>query len=335
MTELALWQRIESRLDSARPGWRRRLDGFGQIAAVEARAAGRAWSDDEVFEALLMAALSSNTDWSKIERIQAELPELFSGFSLASYAERRPREIAERFVPWFQERRAGSQSQKESLVKLIDTARMLLAHSRVHGSAESYFTNLVQRCEGDPKRAALHLGLPGKYNKYKLPAFGVALAAEALKNLGFPVAKPDRHVGRAMGSFGLVQFERWPGRNGRKAPSLSSRKSLLAVMTAVQEIATAANTPVVLVDNAIWLLCERSGAKCGLYLTNPELAALARESGVAGGPAQVIGALIDSWAEREDYGEQRETFERLIEGLDRDRLSERKLFPEELKGRSW
>ena len=331
MTGLALWQRIESRLDSAIPGWRSRVGGFDQLGAVKAREAGRVWNDDEVFEGLLLAVLSSNTDWSKIEGVQAELADLFSGFSLASYAERRPSEIAERFLPWFWERRAGSPSQKEGLIYLIGTARRLLEHSRVHGSAESYFTTLVQKLDGDPKLAALHLGLPGKYNRYKLPAFGVALAAEALKNLGFPVAKPDRHLGRTMGSFGLVRFERWPGRNGRTAPPLTSRRSLLAVMTAAQEIATAANTPVVLVDNAIWLL----GAKSGLYLTNPELAALAREGGDAGGQAEAIGALIDSWAEREDHGEQRETFERLVEGLDQDRLSERKVFPEELKGRSW
>ena len=328
MNGSALWQRIESRLDSACPGWRGRVDGFGQIGAVEARAAGRTWSDDEVFEGLVLAVLSSNTDWSKIEGVQAELADLFSGFSLASYAERRPCEVAERFLPWFLERKAGSVTLRTNLVNLIGSARMLLAHSGVHGSAESYFAALVHESGGDPKLAALHLGLPGQY---KLPTFGVALAAEALKNLGFDVAKPDRHIKRAMASFGLVHFERWPARNGRAAPSLTSRKSLLAVMTTVQEVATAANTPVVLADNAIWLLC----AKSGLYLTNPELAALARESGVAGGQADAIGALIDSWVEREDRGEQRETFERLIEGLDRDRLSERKLFPEELKGRSW
>ena len=83
------------------------------------------------------------------------------------------------------------------------------------------------------------------------------------------------------------------------------------------------------------MLCERSGAKCGLYLTNPELAEMARESGTAGGQAQAIGALIASWAEWEDHGEQRETFERLIEGIDRSRLSVRKLFPEDLMGRIW
>ena len=103
------------------------------------------------------------------------------------------------------------------------------------------------------------------------------MAAEALKNLGFDVAKPDRLVKRAVASFGLVPCANWPDRNGRAAPSFSSSKSLLAVMGAVQDIAAAAGTHVVMVDNAIWLLC----AKSGLYLSNPELADMARGNGSA------------------------------------------------------
>ena len=328
MSQPALWQRIEIRLDSSYPGWRRRADSFGQMAAVKSRATGRAWSDDEVFKALLLAVLSTNTDWSKVERVQGELADLFSGFSLGSYAERRPGEIGERVVPWFLERKAGSVSLERNLVDFIGTARKLVEHRRAHGSAESYFTSLVRRSGGDPKQAALHLGRQGEY---KLPAFGVALAAEALKNLGFDVAKPDRHLGRAMGSFGLARFGRWPGRSGRASPPLTSRTSLMAVMTAAERIATEADRPVVLVDNAIWMLCARSG----LYLTNPELAEMVGDRRMEGDQAATIGALIDSWAEQEDHGEQRETVDRLVKGLDRERLSDRKHFPGELKGKSW
>ena len=328
MSQPALWQRIESRLDSSYAGWRQRVDSFGQMAAVKSRATGRAWSDDEVFKALLMAVLSTNTDWSKVERVQGELADLFYGFSLESYAERRPGEIGERVVPWFLERKAGSVSLERNLVDFIGAARKLAEHRRAHGSAESYFTSLVRRSGGDPKQAALHLGRQGEY---KLPAFGVALAAEALKNLGFDVAKPDRHLGRAIGSFGLVRFERWSGRSGRTSPPLTSRASQLAVMTAVQQLATEAGRLVVFVDNAIWMLCARSG----LYLTNPELAEMAGDRRMEGGQAATIGALIDSWAGQEDHGEQRETVDLLVEGLDTERLSDRKLFPGELKGKSW
>lgn len=328
MTSLALWQTIESRLDSSLQGWRSRIDGLDQVSAVEARTAGREWSDEDTFRGLLLAVLSNNTDWSKIEQIKTDLSDLFSGFDLKSYAELPPGEVGDRFLPWFLERRAGSVTLERDLVNLIGTARLLTEHSRVHGTAESYFTSLVRQVDGDPKQAALRLGTR---SEHKLPAFGVALAAEALKNLGFDVAKPDRHVARSVASFGLVSFRNWPGRESRGRPSFSSRSSYLAIMRVVQDIAISAGMPVVLVDNAIWLLA----AKSGLYLTNPELSDLAHESEVHKGRAEAVGALIRSWAGMNDDGEQRETIDCLVDGLDRERLSARKLFPEELKGRSW
>ena len=271
MNRSTLWNNIESRLDSSLPGWRDRVDEFGQLAAVEDRSAGRTWSDDEVFKGLLMAVLSSNTDWSRIVSVQAGLANLFSGFSLQWYAGRSSADIGDRFVPWFQDRSAGSMTLKRDLTNLIVTAQLLLNHE----TADSYFTSLLDRCGGDPKQAALRLGRPGKD---KLPAFGVHLAAEALKNLGFDVAKPDRHVMRAIASFGLVRFDQWEetrdAGSGRQPPASTPREQLLAVMAAVEEIANAADESFTLVDNAIWLLC----AKSGLHLTNQELAAIAHES---------------------------------------------------------
>ena len=45
--------------------------------------------------------------------------------------------------------------------------------------------------------------------------------------------------------------------------------------------------------------------------------------------------LVQSWIDEGDTDEQRETLEYLIQVLDEDRLSDRKLFPKELKGKSW
>jgi hypothetical protein len=45
--------------------------------------------------------------------------------------------------------------------------------------------------------------------------------------------------------------------------------------------------------------------------------------------------LLQSWIDDEDDKEQQETGLYLIHALDDDRLSERKLFPSELKGITW
>lgn len=45
--------------------------------------------------------------------------------------------------------------------------------------------------------------------------------------------------------------------------------------------------------------------------------------------------VLDSWLDEDDVHEQESTGEFLIKALDEDRLSERKLFPPEMKGVSW
>jgi len=45
--------------------------------------------------------------------------------------------------------------------------------------------------------------------------------------------------------------------------------------------------------------------------------------------------LLQSWMDEEEGEEQQETGEYLIQALDEDRLSERQLFPIELKGVTW
>jgi len=46
-------------------------------------------------------------------------------------------------------------------------------------------------------------------------------------------------------------------------------------------------------------------------------------------------SLLQSWIDEADPREQKETGDFLIKALDADRLSDRKLFPPELKGVTW
>lgn len=277
MNHCILWGNIEACLDSRWTRWRERVISFGQVGAVKRRSCGEAWSDHKVFEALLLAVLSNNTLWSRVEKVTDQLPDLFDGFSLKAYKNHSDGEIENSFVNWFKERKAGTRELRRSLRNLRRAARILSSYSDRHGMADGYFTSLVRECDGDPKQAALCLGGQGPFD-YKLPSLGVPLAAEALKNLGFDVAKPDRHMKRAVGSFGLVRFKRWDRALGRGYPEARSTEELLAVMTAVEQIAAAAKETVVFVDNAIWLLCAEDGAKYGLHLTNEQLAQIASEA---------------------------------------------------------
>ncbi|MBO3461107.1 hypothetical protein G7B40_024220 [Aetokthonos hydrillicola Thurmond2011] len=48
-----------------------------------------------------------------------------------------------------------------------------------------------------------------------------------------------------------------------------------------------------------------------------------------------LANLLESWLDEDDAQEQKHTGEYLIQALDEDRLSDRKLFPLEMKGVSW
>lgn len=323
-TDNILWQNIQRRLDNSPLAWRERIAGFGQMAARDRRASGRTWTDQEVFEALVLAVLSSNADWSKVESVLPELSTLFHRFDPADYATLSDTHVETEFVPWFVARKAGSMTLKRNLVYLIQAARKLERYSRTHGSADSYFTAIVHRSQGDPKRAALLLGSDPSY---KLPSIGVPLAAETLRNLGYDVAKPDRHIMRAVGCFGLADFGVWSAdeslRSGTKAPNPSCARQM-AAMTAVEELAHNVQEQVILVDTAIWLLC----AKSGLNLSNADLAQFASTT------TDGLAALIESWMQ-EDPTEQHETFDHLVRGLNENRRGGREMFPTALKGKTW
>jgi hypothetical protein len=266
-----LWHAIQQRLDRSLPSWREMIENLGQVAAVERRETGTRWSDDEVFEALLRAVLSNNTDWAKVEGVLPELRDAFSGFSLAIYAETTEEEVKQRLVPWFKSRKAGSMTLRRSLLGLTKTARLLLDWSASHGFAEHYFLDVIASCGGDPNLAALAIGRSG--SSKKLPALGVPIAAESLRNMGFDLSKPDRHVCRAVGSFELVQFQIWPDRTGTKAPAAGAGE-MLDTMKVVEALACRVGTRPTFLDNAIWLTCSRMG----FHLGNAELAAMASDT---------------------------------------------------------
>lgn len=264
---VGLWMQICKTLDSGLPNWRTRIMQAGQVSAVEAREKGHCFSDNEIFEGIVKAILSNSTDWSKMERILPELYDLFHDFDLNYYSTLKDHQINDIFIPWFLKRSAGSMTMKRSLIDLITTARKLFEFSQRTGSLEKYFSFLLKMTGNDAMNLVCAIGSPN--SKHKLPALGIPIAAEAMKNIGFDVAKPDRHVNRAVGCFKLIRFSSWSDRSATKPP-IPKENELIEVMKVVASFASSVGVRVSFLDNAIWLLC----AKSGLYFSNASLSKL-------------------------------------------------------------
>ena len=263
-----LWRNIQDRLNFGPFDWKERINQFGQVRAIEERKNGRIWSDQDIFEGLVRAVLSNNTDWTKVESVLSDLHALFHDFSPQYYASLSANDIEALFVPWFVARKAGSMNMEKSLTNLIGTAKKLLEWSQKHGKVDLFFIFLIEQHDHDLKDVAKQFGSTKK-GPYKLPAVGIPIAAEFMKNIGYDIAKPDRHITRAVGSFGLVKFGNWKDRKERKPPQ-ANESEMLETMIAMENFAKSVDKLVTFVDNAVWLVSSKSG----LYFTNEELSAL-------------------------------------------------------------
>lgn len=260
--QVELWRAIVKRLDSGLPEWRKSILAFKQVDAVSDRHSGRRWTDTEFFEALLLSILSNSIAWSKIETVRPDLPQWFNGYNLQWYASRSPQDLCN-IVNLFKAKKSGSLTLRKSLPNLQRAIGKLLDHARMHGSIEKYFCTL-----GTADRPDL-IALKLSDGQDKLPGLGVALAAEFLKNVGFDVGKPDRHVNRALGCFNLVHFNKWTESTEDMAKPLATRTEASKVMLVIRQLADCVNEYAAFLDNAIWLLCAEK--KSGLHLTNSNL----------------------------------------------------------------
>ena len=158
----------------------------------------------------------------------------------------------------------------DSSENLIETAKKLLEYAQTYGSLHRFFADLSNKKEGNPIYLVQAIGSPR--SMHKLPALGIPIAAEAMKNIGYDVAKPDRHINRTMGCFKLAQFSNWRDSSDRKPPPLATEREPITVMQVAARFAEVVGVRVSFLDNAIWLLC----AKSGLYFSNDSLRELAR-----------------------------------------------------------
>lgn len=265
-----IWAAMTARLDAWDPEWQKKINALGQIESLEKRRSGEEFTNNDVLEGIVKAVLSNSTDWSRVQRVLPELRNQFFNFDLAKYANATTDDIG-RIVAWFQSHKAGSMTLRQDLIRLISTAKKLSTHATAEGtSADHYFSKVLQSANGDVALATRMLGDENIAGGFKLPGLGIPLAAEAMKNIGYDVAKPDRHICRALACFGLLTFKNWKDQSGTKSPTSVSAQELFRTMRVMEYFAWSIDQPVSYVDQVLWLLC----AKQGPHASNDELIAL-------------------------------------------------------------
>ncbi|WP_137787817.1 hypothetical protein [Sphingomonas sp. 3P27F8] len=259
-----LWRSLQQKLDGWNPAWRDRVDTGSPRWRAGFPAKAARLPDEIVFESFAVALLSGNTRWDRIATIRGELGVPFVDFDPARFASLDDRDIDRRVLRWFVDRRAGSAGLPAGLLRLRGTAAIL---ATAEGGAHGFLERVFDAAGGMPDQAAVLLGGSAQW---KLPGFGIALAAEALRLLGFDLCKPDRHVLRAVGAWGLVRFARWPEK-GAYTPPQARPAELIATMRAVRTLAENNAVGVSNCTSVIWL----AGAVSGARLTNADFASLA------------------------------------------------------------
>jgi len=259
--EEQIWAGLVSALDARTPEWRNEVGKLLVTDKLERRRNNETFGDDEVFEALLLALLSSNVAWTTVQKVRPKLRAMMLDYDWHRFSQLDDTNILELYNQ-FRTDAAGSQNLRRMLGYFRDTARSLVEHQSHHGKVDAYFTHLFNM-----HRSADELALAlGSSRGYKLRGFGVPLAAEALRNLGYNLAKPDRHILRAVGIWEMVKFEKWPDKSKHKAP-MASVHELRLTMDAIHRLAAVSNRSTSETDTTIWYACARQGA----HFTNDEL----------------------------------------------------------------
>lgn len=261
----AIWQQILQTLDHDLPDWPQRIKALGQIAACEKRQNGTNWSDAEVMQALIWGQLSSSTKWERVSPHLPELGNILFDYDIDIIQNQNENWISEEIYPWFTARKAGSTTLKASLNSLIPNSQKLVKLSQAFGNLENWLQSEFK--QGGAKQIVRAIG--SENSPTKLKGFGIPLAAEAAKNLGFSIAKPDRHLNRMMACWQAVSFKHWHNTSDFAAPE-ATESELWRVIDIVARCAEQIGESQVYVDNVLWL----SAANEGLHLRNQDFAAM-------------------------------------------------------------
>ncbi len=220
---------------------------------IDRRKQGGTFSIADHIRAMVYSMLSSGSTWERIEpSIKIDtgeislIDEIFFNYDIDTLLNISPADIIEKISS----HKLGTQSINKQVNAIISAnIPKLSAIENQYGSIDNFYQHFIN---ADPTLNTLVLVLSEKNSKYKLSQMGEALTAEYLRNVGYDISKPDRHIRRILGSqyLGCSESEIVP---------------IYEAFDIVAEIASELGKPIAEVDYILWSYCANGyGEVCTL-----------------------------------------------------------------------
>ena len=212
---------------------------------IERRRAGGEFSTSDHIRAMVYSMLSSGIVWDRVSphidkatKQLAPIDEIFFQHDPERLLQCDP----ERLTGEIKKLHCASQYTRNQMEALIHiNIPKLVQLEKQYGSVDTFYQKYTIE---DLTLKMLIKALSTENSDYKLAQMGEALVAEYLKNVGYDIAKPDRHIRRILGSkaLGCSTYETVP---------------IFEALDIVAALAQEMNRPAAEVDYILWAYCAK------------------------------------------------------------------------------
>ena len=168
---------------------------------IDRRKNGDTFTVTDHIRAMVYSMLTSGAPWNRLEpHIDIEtgriwiIDEIFYQYDVDKLLSTDPSELVGQITA----QTLGAPYIKNQMNALINAnIENLLALEKEYGSTDNFYQSIINT-DSTMKTLVKELSAAGKPNKFA--QLGEALTAEYLRNVGYDIAKPDRHICRILGS---------------------------------------------------------------------------------------------------------------------------------------
>lgn len=210
---------------------------------IEKREQGEHFTISDHIRGMVYAMLSSGISWERVEKDIDEstgrilsIDKIFHNYDADTLLSCSVETLKEEIKV---QRLAGISTNNQLKGLIPDNIRKLKQWEDTFGSIDSYYKRFIEK---DSSYQTLIETLSQSDSENKMKQMSEALTAEYLRNVGYDLAKPDRHVRRILGNSVLACSEQ-------------EIVPVFEAMEIVRQIADILNRHVAEVDYILWSYC--------------------------------------------------------------------------------